>query len=85
MPEPQRVDELAEQLKADYRACFMGASGHRVLADLARLGCLAESGYVPGDASQFRDGCRHVVLHIFQACGLLSLDTWMREFHKETP
>lgn len=83
MPELRRVDELSEQLKADYQACFKGESGHRVLADLARVGCLADSSYLPGDQSQYRDGRRSIVEHIFNACGLLSLDTWMREVSKK--
>jgi hypothetical protein len=73
---------LAEQLQADYRACFLGASWDRVLADLARLGFMAETTFVPGDPchSAFREGARSVVLHIFGACDLLALDRWMKQF-----
>jgi len=83
MPKPKRVDELSEQLRADYRACFKGESGHRVLADLARISRFADATYLAGDAAQYRDGCRSIVLHIFDACGLLDLDGWIKEFAKK--
>lgn len=80
-----KLQEAAEQLKADYKACFLGGSGHRVLADLARVGFLGETTHVPGDAfhSAFREGARAVVLHIFDACDMLSLDKWLDQFGKK--
>jgi hypothetical protein len=82
MSQEQVIADLAAQLKADYRSCFLGRSGHRVLADLARVGYLAETSFVPGDPgySAFREGSRAVVLYIFDACDMLGLDKWVDQF-----
>jgi len=86
MPEREAVQRAEALLREDYKSCFQGPSGDRVLADLARLGRMGETTFVPGDPgySAFREGMRAVVLHIFDAVGLLDLGKWADQFKEES-
>lgn len=67
--------------KEDYETVFSSKDGQRVLADLMTKFHMGRSSHAAGDSHEtaFREGERHVVLHILNMCGKRSDPTWIND------
>ncbi len=64
--------DLIRNRRQDYHAAFSGEPGRRVLAELCRIGHVAEPVTIANDpiTSAFRDGQRSVALHCLRMLNL---------------
>ena len=67
--------------KDDYETVFSSDAGQRVLADLMADFHMGRSSHAAGDSHEtaFREGERHVVLHIMNLTGNRSDPAWVNE------
>ena len=63
--------DKAKQLRQDYKDSFGGDAGGRVLRNLAKQFHMGVSSHIQGDPYEtaFREGERHVILHIMDMLG----------------
>ena len=68
-----------QRKKEDYQSLFATQEGQRVLADLMANFNMGRSSHVPGDPYEtaFREGERHVDLHILNLAGERSDPQWL--------
>ena len=68
-----------QRKKEDYQSLFATQEGQRVLADLMANFNMGRSSHVPGAPYEtaFREGERHVVLHILNLAGERSDPQWL--------
>ena len=67
--------------KQDYETLFSSNNGVRVLSDLMTAFHMGRSSHTGGDSHEtaFREGERHVVLHILNMCGKRSDPNWIND------
>ena len=67
--------------KEDYETVFSSKAGRRVLSDLMANFHAGRSSHVPGDSHEtaFREGERHVVLHVLDMTGKRSDPDWIND------
>ncbi len=67
--------------KEDYETAFSSLEGQRVLADLMANFHMGRSSHAAGDSHEtaFREGERHVVLHILNMTGKRSDPSWIND------
>ena len=65
----------------DYESLFKTPEGNRVLADLMANFHMGRSSHAAGDSHEtaFREGERHVVLHILNMTGKRSDPSWIND------
>ncbi len=67
--------------REDYETVFSSEAGRRVLADLMATFHMGRSSHVPGDSTEtaFREGERHVVLHVLDMLANRGDAEWINE------
>lgn len=77
----KKQDQGLKRRKEDYETVFASAAGARVLADLMTQFHIGRSSHMSGDSHEtaFREGERHVVLHIFDMMGKRSNPEWLND------
>lgn len=67
--------------KGDYETTFGSPNGQRVIADLMTTFNWGRSSHTPGDPYEtaFREGERHVILHILNTLGKRSDSSWIND------
>ena len=77
----KKQDSGLKNRKADYEVVFASKAGNRVLADLMVQFHMGRSSHITGDSHEtaFREGERHVVLHILDMMGKRSSPDWLNE------
>ena len=70
-----------DRRKADYETVFSTRHGQRVVADLMSQFNYGRSSHTPGDPYEtaFREGERHVILHILNMVGKRSDVNWVND------
>ena len=78
--------EKMKQKRRDYKESFEGDGGQRVLRDLMMMFHMAKSTHVVSDSheSAFREGERHVILHILYMLGKRSDSEWFTDQFDQT-
>ena len=72
-------DIILQRRRDDYETVFSSEAGQRVLADLMGDFHMGRSSHAAGDSHEtaFREGERHVVLHIMNMTGNRSDPAWV--------
>jgi hypothetical protein len=73
--------ENSNKKRDDYQTVFSSEAGNRVLADLMSTFHIGSSSHVSGDSHEtsFREGERHVILHIMHKISKRSDPTWLND------
>ena len=77
----KKQDNGIKRRKEDYETIFASDAGQRVLADLMSQFHMGRSSHMAGDSHEtaFREGERHVVLHILDMTGKRSTPEWLND------
>ncbi len=77
----KKQDQGLKRRKEDYETVFASKAGQRVLADLMAQFHMGRSSHMSGDSHEtaFREGERHVVLHILDMMGKRSNPDWLND------
>ena len=81
MSDKNKKDAGLRKRRDDYVTVFNSDTGQRVLADLMSQFHMGRSSHASGDACEtaFREGERHVVLHILHMISKRSDPDWMND------
>jgi len=76
-----KENDVVRKKGSDYETVFASAEGLRVLADLMSEFHVGSSSHVPSDSHEtaFREGERHVVLHILHKLGKRGDPSWLND------
>ena len=77
----KKEDIGLQKRRDDYETVFSSEAGQRVLADLMADFHMGRSSHAAGDSHEtaFREGERHVVLHIMNMSGSRSDPEWVND------
>ena len=77
----KKLDQGHKKRREDYETVFSTKVGGRVLADLMATFHMGRSSHMSGDACEtaFREGERHVVLHILDMLGNRGDADWLND------